>query len=127
MSTSARFSGAKNAENTARQYQNDFQTPAFAATIALVIKRNAAKTLVKPATLTGVVTFTANVGDANNPPYVGDEIDFFLTPDGTTRVVTFGTGFLPVSTLSVTTAKQAFISFEFNGTAWIETARAVNA
>lgn len=127
MSALARFSGAKNAENTQRQFQNDFQQPAFAATIALAIKGNAAKTVVKPATLTGVVTFTANVGDANNPPYVGDEIEFFLTPDGTTRVATFGTGFLPTATLSVTTAKQAFISFKFNGTAWIETARAVNA
>lgn len=127
MSLLPRFSGAKNADNTDRALQNDYQAPAFAATIALKIKRNAAQTIVAPATLTGVVTFSVNVGDANNPPYLGDTILFSLTPDGTTRVVTFGTGFLPTATLSVTTGKFALISFIFNGTAWVEQARSVNA
>lgn len=126
MSTSARFSGAKEADNTHRAYQEDYQAPVYAATIALAIKPNAAKTLVAVA-LTGALTVTANVGSATTPPYLGDRIQFLFTPDGTSRVVTFGTGFLPTGTLSVTTAKYAQASFVFNGTSWIEESRAVTA
>lgn len=127
MSLLPRFSGAPNADNTDRALQNDYQAPAYAATIAIKIKRNAANTVINPAVLTGVVTFSANVGDANNPPYFGDLMLFHLTPDATTRVVTFGTGFLPTGTLSVTTLKFAVIQFMFNGTAWVEQFRAVTA
>lgn len=130
MSTLPRISGAKNADNTYASVAGDFQAPAFAANIAILIKQQAAKTLIQPATLTGIVTFTINVGnDAADDvaPYVGDEVSFFLVSDGTSRVVTFGTGFLPTGTLSVTTAKFAHISFKFNGASWIETARSVTA
>lgn len=125
--TTPRFTGAANQDNTDRKGLNDFQAPAFAATIALVINPSAKRTLIQPATLTGVVTFSVNVGDAVTPPYVGDKVDFQLVSDGTTRVVTFGTGFAPNGTLSVTTAKYGSISFVFNGTAWIETCRTVTA
>jgi hypothetical protein len=130
MATTARYNNNtgvinQGRDNTDRIRNNDFQEPAFAATIA--IKAFASYTLIKPATLTGVVTFSANVGDASNGPFVGDRMEFLFTPDGTSRVVTFGTGFLPTATLSVTTAKQAYIGFVFNGTGWIETGRAVNA
>jgi hypothetical protein len=127
MSTSARFTGAAGKDNTDRNTFNDYQAPAFAATIALVIKPNASNTLIVPATLTGIVTFSANVGTATTPPYIGDTINMLLVSDGTSRVVTFGTGFLPTGTLSVTTAKYATISFVFNGTGWLETSRAVSA
>lgn len=112
-------------DNTDRIRNNQYQTPAFASTIALVV--NSSYTLIKPATLTGAVTLTANVGSATVPPYVGDRIDFLFTPDGTSRVVTFGTGFLPTATLSVTTAKFATASFMFDGAAWLELGRAVTA
>lgn len=130
MSTLSRFSGLKNDDNTFRVLSGDYQTPAYAATIALVIKPYAHRTIVNPAVLTGVVTFSTVLGTQaadDNGPFVGDTIQFLLTPDGTTRVVTFGTGFLPNGTLSVTTAKYATISFIFNGTAWIETGRTVTA
>lgn len=127
MSALPRFTGAKNTENTYVGFAADYQAPVYAATIALAIKPGAAKTLVQPATLTGAVTFTVNVGDANNAPYVGDRIEFLLVPDGSSRVATFGTGFLPTATLSVTTAKFAMISFIFNGTSWIEEGRSVTA
>lgn len=132
MATKPRLTGATNQDNTARLFKNDYQTPAFASSIALAIEGWAAKTIVQPATLTGIVTFTANVadplsGDAANGPFLGDEIEFYLVSDGTSRVVTFSTGFLPTGTLSVTTAKFAKISFKFNGTGWLESGRAVSA
>jgi hypothetical protein len=130
MSTSARFNSGLGAinegtDNTDRIRSNQFLAPAYATTIAIV--PFAAYTLVQPATLTGVATVTIGVGSATTAPYVGDVITFLLVPDGTTRVVTFGTGTLPNGTLSVTTAKTASISFMFNGTAWQETGRTVTA
>lgn len=130
MATTARFTnntGAINSgtDNTDRIRNNQFLEPAYAATIALA--PYAAYTLVKPATLTGALTLTAGVGAAGVAPFVGDKLEFLFTPDGTSRVVTFGTGFLPNGTLSVTTAKTANASFMFNGTAWVETSRTVTA
>jgi hypothetical protein len=130
MATTARFTnniGAINSgtDNTDRTRNNQYLEPAYAATIALA--PYAAYTLVKPGTLTGALTVTAGVGSAGNPPFIGDILDFLFTPDGTTRVVTFGTGFLPNGTLSVTTAKTANASFMFNGTAWVERGRTVTA
>lgn len=130
MATTARFTDSvgpihQGADNTDRIRSNEYLTPAYAATIAL--KPNKAFTLVKPATLTGAVTFTAGVGSATTAPYVGDTMTFILIPDGTTRVATFGTGFLPTGTLSVTTAKTANISFIFDGASWEETGRSVSA
>lgn len=125
-----RFTGKPNEENTERAIKRGFLAPAFAATIALAAAGFSAINahhLVVPAVLSGAVTFTAPVGSATTGPYVGDTIEFLLTPDGTTRVVTFGTGFAPNGTLSVTTAKYASISFVFNGTAWIEKGRTVTA
>lgn len=127
MSALPRFTGAKNTENTYVSFAADYQAPVFASTIAIAIKQQVAKTLIQPATLAGAVTFTIGVGDANNPPYVGDRVEFLLVSDGTSRVATFGTGFLPTATLSVTTAKFAMISFIFNGTSWIEEGRSVTA
>lgn len=132
MATTTRFTGLPQDDNTARILKFDQQNPAFAATIALSIKGASSKTTVIPATLTGAVTFSANVvdplsGHASNGPFVGDEIEFYLVSDGTSRVVTFGTGFLSTGTLSVTTAKFARISFKFNGTGWLESGRAVSA
>lgn len=132
MSNKPRFTGAPNEDNTDRRIKNDFKAPAFAATIALAISGLIGRTLVKPAALTGAVTFTVNVtdpqsNDAEDGPFVGDTIEFFLVSDGTTRTATFGTGFLPTGTLAVTTAKYAYIAFKFNGTGYIETSRAVSA
>ena len=126
MATTARFTDSigfidAGKDNTSRILNNQYLTPAYASTIAL--KPYMAYTLVNPAILTGAVTFTATVV----APFVGDRMTFLLVSDGTTRTATFGTGFLPTGTLAVTTAKNANISFIFNGTAWIETGRAVTA
>jgi hypothetical protein len=130
MATTARFTdgiGVINAgkDNTDRILDNQYLTPAYAATIAL--KPTKSYTLVNVATLTGAVTFTATVGSSSTPPYVGDVIDFMLVSDGTTRTATFGTGFQVNGTFAVTTGKYGAISFRFNGTYWIETSRVVTA
>ena len=127
MATTARFTGAAGKDNTDRRAFNDFQAPAYSATIALAIKPHAANTLIQTAALTGVATITANVGTSTTAPFIGDTLQLMLVSDGTSRVVTFGTGFLPNGTLSVTTAKYAIINFVFNGTGWLENGRTVSA
>ncbi len=128
MSTLARFPGSTGSnpffkrDNTFRSLTGDFQTPAYAASIALVL--SAAKTIVQPALLTGNVTFTANVGNGIADavgPFAGDVIEFQFTADTTARVVTFGTGFTPNGTLTVAISSTAIIEFKFNGISWLQT------
>jgi len=122
MSTSARFTGAKNTENTNRGFQNDFQTIATAATINLATIPNAAKTIFNIALSTATPTINIAVGSASTPPYVGDEIILIITPDATTRVITWGTGFIPLATTySATGSKISVCKFIFNGTGWVQT------
>lgn len=129
MSTSARFNDGLSTfpglDNTDRIRNNAFLQPAYTSTIAIVPQTS--YILVKPATLTGAVTFTIGVGSTTTPPYVGDKVEFLLVSDGTTRTATFGTGFTSTGTLAVTTAKYASISFMFNGTNWQEVGRVVTA
>lgn len=130
MSTTPRFGGQPNKENTERAIKRGYLAPVYAATIALLAAGYDsinAYHLVNPGVLTGAVTFTIPVGTSTTGPMVGDVVEFLLTPDGTSRVATFGTGFAPNGTLSVTTAKYATISFVFNGTAWVEKGRTVTA
>jgi hypothetical protein len=133
MSTLSRFPLSTGAnpffkrDNTQRILTVDYQNPPFTQT-ALVI--TAAETLIQPAVLTGIITYTVNVGTGladEIGPFVGDVIKFLFTPDTSTRVVTFGTGFLPTGTLSVTTGKTATASFTFDGTVWRQTGSAVTA
>ena len=115
-------------DNTLRILTGDLQTPAYAATIALTITSN--DTLVQPATLTGAVTFTANVGTGladDGAPFLGDCLQFLLISDGTTRTATFGTGFAVNGTFAVTTGKYGSIQFIFNGALWVELSRTITA
>lgn len=127
MSTQSRFPGGNNKDNTSRILTNEYQNPLYAATIALILV--ASKTLVQVKQLTGALTMSANVDTGNDdiPPFVGDEVTMLFASDGTNRVVTFGTGFLPTGTLTVTAGKTASAKFIFNGTVWQETGSAVTA
>jgi hypothetical protein len=128
MSTSPRFTGAKNTDNTGRAVQRDYQAIATAATINLKVIPNAAYTLFAIALATATPTININVGDANNPPYLGDEILLIITPDATTRVITWGTGFIPTAaTLSATASKITTANFVFNGTGWVQRGSATTA
>jgi hypothetical protein len=115
-------------DNTLRVLSADVQTPAYAATIPIVINSN--QTLVQPAALSGACTFTVNVGTGladDNLPFLGDTLTFLLKSVTATQTVTFGTGFASTGTLAVTLAKFAQIIFIFNGTTWVESSRAVTA
>lgn len=128
MSTAARFTGAKNTENTGVGRQQDYQKIATAATINLACIPNAAYTLFDIALATATPTINIVIGSANTPPYVGDEILLIITPDSTTRVITWGTGFIPTATtLSATASKITTASFMFNGTGWVQRGSATTA
>lgn len=127
MATTARYNGAAGKDNTDRRVFNDYQPITYASTIAAVIKPHAGHTTIVLA-LTGALTITINVGSATVAPFIGDTVDILATSDGTSRTITFSTGFAPtVSTFAITTLKYAIISFIFNGTAWLETSRAISA
>lgn len=130
MSTTARATGAVNRDNTGAVLTNDYQTPAYAATLAPVLK--AAFTLIKPGTLTGALTINLATPvvytDNDTAPFVGDKVRFLLVSDGTSRTVTFGTNMAPTATtFVVTTAKYGSVEFTFNGTIWLETSRSISA
>lgn len=128
MSTAARFPGTKNTENTDRGLQRDYQSIATGATINLGVKGNAAYTLFAIALSTATPTININIGSASAPPYVGDVADLLITPDATTRVITWGTGFIPTATtLSATASKITTASFIFNGTGWVQRGSATTA
>lgn len=126
MSTLPRFTGAVNVDNTDRRFMNDYQAPAYAASIAISTKPNAARTLVQ-ITLAGALTLTIGVGSATTPPMVGDEVIFLIKSDASIRVVTFSTGFQPAGTLSTVASKTVSASFIFDGTGWQEMGRAIQA
>lgn len=125
--TVARFTGTTKTDNTERMVKRDYQTPAYAATIALTIKPTAAYTLAKCAQLTGAASITANVGSSTAPPYVGDELVMMFETDGTQRVVTFSTGFVSSGTLTIPANKKATVIAFFDGAAWRVTAREITA
>jgi len=124
MSTLSRFPNVAGADNTDRIRNNEYLTPAYAATIALLPTKS--RTLVNVAALTGALTVTMGVGTSTTAPYVGDEVIMLFTA-AADRIVTFGTGTLPTATLTVLAAKTANVKFIFNGAAWCEVSRAVTA
>jgi len=125
MATKARLTGAANTNNQAAL--GDFQTPAYAASIAIATKMAVKDTVVRVGTLTGNLSLTIGVGSSTTHPYAGDTITCLFLADGSNRTVTFSTGFTPSATLVVTASKRASASFMFDGTSWVETGRAIGA
>lgn len=123
MSTTPRYplATAANQDNTDRTLTNEYQAPEYAATIAL--KLTAAKTLVQPALLTGNATVTAET----TRPKIGDELVVVFLADASARTITFGTGMAASATLVVAASKRASATFVFDGAAWVETGRAIQA
>lgn len=123
--TTSRFPSDVSIDNTDRVLDNLYLNPAYAASLAVAPR--VSNTLVQVQTLTGALAVTVGVGSSTKPPFVGDNLRFLLVSDGTTRTVTFSTGFVANGTLAVTTAKFSTIAFIFNGTAWQETGRTTTA
>ena len=125
MATTARFTGAAGKDNTHRILFNDFQTLTTSANIVCATKPHAAHTTFILAVATATPAITIGVGTSTTAPFVGDTVEFIIAADGTTRVITFSTGFAPSGTLSVTASKKITISFIFNGTDWQERNRGI--
>lgn len=125
MSTTLRYVpivGNPNQDNTARNVTNDYQAPAYAATLNL--KLQAARSFIQVAQLTGAMTVNAET----TRPQIGDEMTLIFAADGTARTVTLGTGFAgSATTVVVAISKKATATFVFDGVAWIETGRAIGA
>jgi len=129
MSTNSRFPNVAGPiglgiENTDRILTNSFQSPAYAASIA--IKTVTANTLVQVGALTGALSLTMGVGDGTDAPFVGDKVTFLFT-SASIEVVTFSTGMLSTGTLSTAAGKTANIRFIFNGASWCETNRTITS
>lgn len=116
----SRFS--ENNDNTGRLLNFEEFTPAYAATIALT--PNASETFVNPAQLTGNAVINLTVTNCK----IQDKLVIVLNSDGSARTVTLGTGMAGAAATIVCGADlKATISFIFDGTAFIETARSVGA
>ena len=111
----------KSSEATGAGLQFLRSAPAYAATLALTTEGYHHTYAV--AELTGAMTINLTVTGSN----IGDEICFLFSEDDTGRTVTFGTGLEASATLVVASGKFASASFRFNGTAFIETGRAISA
>lgn len=128
MSTAARFTGAKNTDNTGRAAQRDYQKAAVTATTNLATIPNAAHTLFDLSVAVATPTIDIAAGSSTTPPYVGDTAEMILTPDGTTRVITWGAHIIgTASTFSATASKISVIRFIFNGTGWVITGTSTSA
>jgi len=132
MATTPRFTPGPGQDNTARTITQDFQNPAYAATLSIVPVQQ--ETLVQVQELTGNVTvnIATTVGASFNSapvgPYVGDEIVLLFAADSSNRTVTWGTGIAAsASTLVVTASKFGSAKFMFNGAEWQETGRTLTA
>lgn len=97
-------------------------TQAYAATSTPVLKP-AFKQIVAYAQLTGAMTINADVTALKQ----WNTVVFHFSSDGTSRTVTFGTGFVATATIAPAISKDARIEFEFDGTALREVTRWVGA
>lgn len=116
-----RFGLLKNEDNTGRVLTFAKLTPAYAASVTIV--PNAAKTYVIPADLTGALSLVATVSQSQDC----DELVCVFKASGANRVVTFSTGFASAGTLTVLSGKSGSVTFVYNGTAFVEKCRALEA
>lgn len=106
-------------DNTGRNLTLTSLTPTLAATDS--ISPNASFTYYKFVTIAGAKTITANIKRSRK----WDHVELVFTADGTNRVVTFSTGFVPNGTVTVAASKKAVIGFVFDGVAWLEEFRTI--
>lgn len=116
-----RFGLLKNEDNTGRVLTNAKLAPAYAASVTIV--PNASRTFVIPADLTGALSLVATTSLSQDC----DELVCVFKASGANRVVTFSTGFASAGTLTVLSGKSGSVSFVYNGTAFVEKCRALEA
>jgi hypothetical protein len=114
MANTPRVVTGANQDITGRTITQDYQTPAYGATIAVTFAEQT--TTLKFAQLTGATTINL---DATNP-LIGDNCTMLFSADGTNRVITWGTGCkADATTLTVTASKFAIVYGTFDGTQWL--------
>jgi len=120
MANTPRVITGPNQDITGRTITQDYQNPAYAATIT--VTTTAQRTTVQVAELTG--TLTLDVATTN--ALIGDELVVLLSADATSggHVVTFGTGCTAAGTLTVAASKFGKASGIFDGNSWIMTGTA---
>ena len=118
MATS-RITPGTNQDVTSAVLNNDYQAPAYAATLAPVLF--AARTVIGPIALTGALNINPSI--AQN--FIGDELVLLFTNGtGGALVVTLGANVSNIGTLSVAAGKKGTIYAVFDGATWVETGRA---
>ena len=110
-----------NQDTTGRVITQDYQAVTSGATIA--ITPTAQFTLYNVSQLAAAATINATVTEM----YIGDEVTFLFSADGTNRIVTFGTNFVSSGTVTVTASKKATVKGVFDGAAIRIVAREVTA
>jgi hypothetical protein len=118
--THPRFGTPPSGDNTGQSVTYAYSNVAYGA--GLKINPNAFETVVTVGTLTGTQTDTVYVKNS----HVCDRLTLVFVSDTAAagHVVTFGLNFVSTGTLTVNTSKKATASFIFDGTAYVETARA---
>ena len=120
MPNTSRFTSGANQDNTLRAKPQDYQAPAYAATISPKI--NADFTNINVGQLTGALTFNPDTANA----YIGDEINVMFLADASARTVTLGANIAATAaTIVVTASKYATLVLRFNGTIWVEASRSI--
>lgn len=114
-----RFGTKASDDNTGRTLTYASLSPTLAATDS--ISPNASVTFYKFVTLAGAKTITANIKKSRK----WDRAILEFTADASNRVVTFSTNLVSTGTVTVLASKKATVTFIFDGSTWIETARAV--
>ena len=103
-------------DNTGRLVTFETIDKAFAATVAATISQQV--TYLEVASLTGAITLNLTVTDSKRI----DEITCVFTGDGSSRVITMGTGTKASGTITIGAAvKQAVWKGTFDGTNFVET------
>lgn len=92
----------------------DVQEPAYGAILAVDIEQM--ETFLQPAELTGNVTINLAI---NAQVTKGAKLHLKLDADGTNRVVTLGDGFEAPATLTVVANTVWYVSFVYDGTAFL--------
>jgi len=119
MPNTSRIKPGVNQDVTSRTLTNDYQAPAYAATISPIVF--AARTVIGPIALTGALTINPSIAQS----YIGDEIAMLFTNGtGGALVVTLGANVSSIGTLSVAAGKKGSIYATFDGATWVETGRA---
>ncbi|MES2382608.1 MAG: hypothetical protein V4538_16285 [Bacteroidota bacterium] len=106
-----RFGTTPNKDNTGRVLTYGYVAPSYAASYTITATKY--ETTVKMGTLTGALSFNADVTNS----HVSDKLNLIFTADGTNRIVSLATGFSAQND-TVLASTTHFLTFVFDGVKW---------